>query len=214
MKKFFKHYSLIIFCSLFISFLHAQPMQITVSDTSHQIISKYIYGHFAENLGSCIYNGFWVNDSLNVSKQDRIRMDVVEALKKINLPLLRWPGGCYADQYHWRDGIGERSKRPVRINTTWGMVADDNSFGTDEFMKLCRLIGCEPYIAGYVGTGTPQEMEDWIEYLNYSGKSSISDLRKQNGHEASYNVSFWGVGNETWGCGGNMTPEFYADQYK
>ncbi len=196
-------------------FLQAQSsMQITISDTSHQTISKYIYGHFAEHLGRCIYDGFWVDDNLNVPKKDRIRLDVVEALKKIHVPDLRWPGGCFADQYHWSDGIGDRSKRPQRVNTTWGMITEDNSFGTDEFLQLCNLIGCEPYIAGNVGTGTPQEMENWIEYLNYNGKSTLADLRRKNGHDAPYNVSFWGVGNETWGCGGNMTPEFYADQYK
>jgi alpha-L-arabinofuranosidase len=197
------------------SLLYAQqPVQITISDTSHQKISKYIYGHFAEHLGRCIYDGFWVDDTLNVPKKDRIRLDVVEALKKINIPDLRWPGGCFADQYHWRDGIGETSKRPRRVNTTWGMVTEDNSFGTDEFLELCKLLGCEPYIAGNVGTGTPQEMENWIEYLNYNGKSTLSDMRRKNGHEAPYNVSLLGVGNESWGCGGDMTPEFYANQYK
>jgi alpha-L-arabinofuranosidase len=197
-------------CSLYAQ----QPVQIIISDTSHQKISKYIYGQFAEHLGRCIYDGFWVNDSLNVAKKDRIRLDVVEALKKIHIPDLRWPGGCFADQYHWSDGIGERSKRPQRVNATWGMVAEDNSFGTDEFLQLCNLIGCEPYIAGNVGTGTPQEMENWIEYLNFGGKSTLADMRRANGHDAPYNVSLWGVGNETWGCGGQMTPEFYADQYK
>jgi alpha-N-arabinofuranosidase len=177
-------------------------------------ISKYIYGHFAENLGRCIYDGFWVDENLNVPKNDRIRLDVVEALKKIHIPDLRWPGGCFADQYHWSDGIGERSKRPARVNTSWGMVEDDNSFGNDEFLKLCNLLGCEPYIAGNVGTGTPKEMQDWLEYLNYNGKSTLADMRRKNGHDAPYNVSLWGVGNESWGCGGNMTPEFYSDQYK
>ena len=136
-------------------------------------------------LGRCIYDGFWVDSNLNVPKNDRIRLDVVDALKKIHIPDLRWPGGCFADQYHWSDGIGDRSKRPVRINTTWGMVSDDNSFGTDEFLKLCNLLNCEPYIAGNVGTGTPQEMEDWIEYLNYNGKSTLADLRRKNGHACS-----------------------------
>lgn len=178
------------------------------------VIDKNIYGHFSEDLGHCIYDGFWVDPSLNIPKQGRIRMDVVDALKKIKVPLLRWPGGCYADQYHWSDGIGEPSKRPKRINTSWGMVVEDNSFGTHEFLQLCDLIGCEPYIAGNVGSGTPQEMANWIEYLNFNGNSTLADLRKQNGHEKPYKVSFWGVGNESWGCGGNMTPEHYADEYK
>jgi alpha-N-arabinofuranosidase len=188
-------------------------MQIN-SKANNEKISKYIYGHFAEDLGRCIYGGFWVDSNLNVPKNDRIRLDVVDALKKIQIPDLRWPGGCFADQYHWSDGIGERSKRPVRVNTSWGMVEDDNSFGTDEFLKLCGLIGCEPYIAGNVGTGTPKEMEDWLEYLNYNGKSTLADMRRQNGHPEPYNVSLWGVGNESWGCGGNMTPEFYSNQFK
>lgn len=155
------------------------------------IINKNIYGHFAEHLGRCIYDGIYRNG--------RIRMDVVNALKKIQAPVLRWPGGCFADQYHWRDGIGEKGKRPVRVNTNWGMVKEDNSFGTDEFLQLCKLLNCEPYIAGNVGTGSPQEMKEWVEFLNYRKK---------------YHVSFIGVGNESWDCGGGMTAQYYSDQYK
>src|SRR6478735_3278251 len=177
-------------------------------------ISRFIYGHFAEHLGRCIYGGFYVTDSINVPKQGRIRMDVVNALKEINIPLLRWPGGCFADEYHWNDGIGPKDKRPQRVNTSWGMITEDNSFGTDEFLQLCGLLNCEPYIAGNVGTGTPQEMANWIEYLNYDGKSTLADLRRTNGHPAPYKVAFWGVGNESWGCGGDMTPEYYSDLYK
>jgi len=194
----------------------SQPqMQLTIkTDQQGGVIDKNIYGHFSEHLGRCIYDGFWVDSSLNIHKKDRIRLDIVEALKKIHVPLLRWPGGCFADEYHWRDGIGLRSTRPKRVNTTWGMITDDNSFGTAEFLELTNLIGCEPYIAGNLGTGTPQEMANWVEYLNYSGQSSLADQRRQNGYEQPYHVSFWGVGNESWGCGGNMTPDFYADQYK
>jgi alpha-N-arabinofuranosidase len=192
---------------------HPVNMQINMKAHNQQI-SKYIYGHFAEDLGNCIYGGFWVDSNLNVAKKDRIRLDVVDALKKIQIPVLRWPGGCFADQYHWSDGIGERSKRPMRVNSIWGMVSDDNSFGTDEFLTLCNLLNCEPYIAGNVGSGTPQEMMNWLEYLNFNGKSTLADMRRANGHAAPYNVSFWGVGNESWGCGGNMTPGFYSDQYK
>ncbi|MBS1973528.1 MAG: alpha-N-arabinofuranosidase [Bacteroidetes bacterium] len=177
-------------------------------------ISKYIYGHFSEDLGRCIYDGFWADPSMPVKKQGRIRMDVVEALKKIKIPVLRWPGGCFADQYHWRDGIGPQGQRPKTVNTTWGMVTDDNSFGTHEFLELCSLLGCEPYIAGNVGTGTPKEMEDWLEYLNYNGESALTDLRKKNGRDKPWNVSFWGVGNESWGCGGSMSPEYYSNEYK
>jgi alpha-L-arabinofuranosidase len=192
-----------------------QPVNMQINTNAHnEKISRFIYGHFAEHLGRCIYGGFYVTDSMNVPKQGRIRMDVVNALKAINIPLLRWPGGCFADQYHWSDGIGPKDKRPQTVNTTWGMVTEDNSFGTDEFLQLCNLLGCEPYIAGNVGTGTPKEMANWIEYLNYNGKSTLADVRRANGHAEPYKVSFWGVGNESWGCGGDMTPEFYSDQYK
>src|SRR5436190_19338883 len=117
-------------------------------------IDRNIYGHFSEHLGRCIYDGFWVGDTVKVPKKDRIRLDVVEALKKIKVPNLRWPGGCFADEYHWRDGIGPRKERPYMVNTNWGGVTEDNSFGTHEFLELCELIGCEPYIAGNVGSGT------------------------------------------------------------
>jgi alpha-L-arabinofuranosidase len=191
-----------------------EQVSVRVSDTSRLKISKYIYGQFAEDLGHCIYGGFYLADSANLPRQGRIRMDVVDALRKIHVPILRWPGGCFADQYHWRDGVGPIDQRPITVNTTWGMVPDDNSFGTDEFLRLCHLLGCEPYIAGNVGTGTPKEMESWLEYLNYDGESTLADLRRANGHAVPYSVSFWGVGNESWGCGGSMTPEYYSDLYK
>src|SRR5258708_2216264 len=181
-------------------------ISLSVRDTSGPVISRNIYGHFSEDLGRCIYDGFWTGD--------KIRMDIVDALKKIKVPILRWPGGCYADQYHWKDAIGPREQRKRTINTTWGMVTEDNSFGTHEFLELCSLLGCQPYIAGNVGTGTPEEMANWLEYLNFNGKSSLADLRRQNGRDQPWNVSFWGVGNESWGCGGDMTPEFYAGQYR
>ncbi len=177
-------------------------------------ISRNIYGQFSEDLGRSIYGGFWVDSALNVPKQDRIRMDVVKALRAISIPVLRWPGGCFADQYHWQDGIGPRNQRTRTVNTTWGMVSDDNSFGTQEFLELCGLLHCQPYIAANVGTGTPREMEAWLEYLNYNGKSSLTELRKKNGRDKPWGVSFWGVGNESWGCGGDMTPEYYANQYR
>ncbi len=182
--------------------------------TEKVIINKHIYGHFSEHLGRCIYDGFWVKDNLNVPKKDRIRLDIVDALKKIHIPNLRWPGGCFADEYHWRDGIGPRKQRPTMINTNWGNVTEDNSFGTHEFLELCGLLGCEPYITGNVGSGTVEEMSKWIEYLNFDGISPVTAVRKENGHPAPWNVSFWGVGNESWGCGGNMTPDFYADQFR
>jgi alpha-N-arabinofuranosidase len=206
--------ALALFISMGVSTVFGQATAIiSVPDTGHTI-SRFIYGHFAEDLGRCIYDGFWVGDTLNVRKHGRIRLDVVDALKRIKVPDLRWPGGCFADQYHWSDGVGPTAKRPTTVNTTWGMITDDNSFGTHEFLELCSLIGCEPYIAGNVGSGTPQEMENWLEYLNYGGKSTLALQRAANGHPAPYKVSLWGVGNESWGCGGNMTPEFYSDQFK
>jgi len=201
------HFSLLLLFIGLVSTGYAQEKaELFISDTGHTIIDRNIYGQFAEHLGRGIYDGFYRNG--------KIRMDIVGALKKINVPNLRWPGGCFADQYHWRDGIGEKSKRPETVNTTWGMVTEDNSFGTNEFMELCHLIGCEPYLAGSVGTGSAQEMKDWIEYLNFDGLSSLSALRVANGHPLPYHVSLWGIGNESWGCGGNMSPEYYANLYK
>ena len=186
--------------------LAQSSVHLYVRDTSGPVIDRNIYGHFSEDLGRCIYDGFWTGD--------KIRMDVVDALKKIKIPILRWPGGCYADQYHWRDAIGPRDQRKKTVNTTWGMVVEDNSFGTHEFLDLCKLLDCQPYIAGNVGSGTPEEMQSWLEYLNFNGNSTLADMRRKNGHDEPYNVSYWGVGNESWGCGGSMTPEFYAAQYR
>jgi alpha-N-arabinofuranosidase len=181
---------------------------------SKYVISRHVYGHFSEHLGRCIYDGYWVNEDMAVPKQGRIRLDIVEALKKIQIPNLRWPGGCFADEYHWRDGIGPRPQRPTMINTNWGNVTEDNSFGTHEFLELCELLKTEPFIVGNVGSGTIEEMSKWIEYLNYDGISPMTNLRKSNGHEKPWGVSFWGIGNENWGCGGNMSPEYYVNQYK
>jgi alpha-N-arabinofuranosidase len=186
----------------------------SISNDSKETISKHIYGQFAEHLGQGIYGGFWVDKNLPVEKQDRIRLDIVTALKKIKIPNLRWPGGCFADEYHWRDGIGPREKRPKMINTNWGGVTEDNSFGTHEFLELCNLLGCEPYITGNVGSGTVEEMSKWVEYLNFDGESPLARMRAENGHKAPYNVHFWGVGNESWGCGGNMSPEYYAGEFR
>jgi alpha-N-arabinofuranosidase len=198
----------------FVNFLSAQTTVVIDATNPTNTISRHIYGHFSEHLGRCIYDGFWVGDSVNVPKKDRIRLDVVEALKKIKVPNLRWPGGCFADEYHWRDGIGPRKERPYMVNTNWGGVSEDNSFGTHEFLELCTLIGCEPYIAGNVGSGTVEEMAKWVEYLNSDAKSTMTDLRKQNGRNEPWRVKYWGVGNESWGCGGDMTVDFYADLYK
>lgn len=185
-------------------------------NAGHEVatINKNIYGSFAEHLGECIYGGFWVGENSSIPNTRGIRNDVVAALQKVHLPVLRWPGGCFADTYHWRDGIGPRESRPRRVNMRWGQVIESNAFGTHEFLDLCQQMGTAPYLAGNVGSGTPQEMSDWVEYLTYPGDSQLAELRAANGHQDPWKVKYWGVGNETWGCGGNMTPEYYADLYK
>lgn len=193
---------------------HAQNTASVSLNSSDQIISKHIYGQFAEHLGRGIYDGFWVDKNLPVKKQDRIRLDVVAALKQIKIPNLRWPGGCFADEYHWRDGIGPRLQRPKMVNTNWGGVTEDNSFGTHEFLTLCKLLGTEPYIAGNVGSGTVEEMAKWVEYVNSNSTSTVVNMRRQNGQAEPYKVKFWGVGNESWGCGGEMTVEYYVNEFK
>ena len=204
---------------LFIFFLGANnvfsQVQLTLNTaTAKTTIDRHIYGHFSEHLGRCIYDGFWVGDSIKVPKKDRIRLDIVEALKKIQIPNLRWPGGCFADEYHWRDGVGPRKQRPKMVNTNWGGVVEDNSFGTNEFLELCSLLDCEPYISANIGSGTVEEMSKWVEYLNFDGESPMANERKKNDHAKPYNVKFWGLGNEAWGCGGEMTAEYYADVYR
>ncbi len=187
-----------------------------IIDASHKkaIINKNIYGHFSEHLGRCIYEGIYVGEESDIPNVNGMRSDVVEALKAIKVPVLRWPGGCFADEYHWKDGIGPKEHRKKMINTHWGGVIEDNSFGTHEFMELCRQVGCEPYINGNLGSGTVQEMSEWVEYLTFNGLSPMSELRKSNGKEEAWHVKYFGVGNENWGCGGNMRPEYYADEYR
>lgn len=176
-------------------------------------ISKEIYGHFAEHLGHCIYGGIFVGEDSDIPNVRGYREDVMGALKDMHIPLLRWPGGCFADTYHWKDGIGPRHKRPSIVNVHWGGVTEDNSFGTHEFLDFCELIGAEPYVNINVGSGTVQEASEWVEYVTSSNLSPMTELRKQNGREEPWDVKFWGIGNENWGCGGNMTPEYYADLY-
>ncbi|WP_432649242.1 alpha-N-arabinofuranosidase [Huintestinicola sp.] len=177
-------------------------------------INPELYGHFSEHLGRCIYNGIYVGENSTIPNTDGIRNDIIEAFRNIKLPVLRWPGGCFADEYHWKDGIGEKSKRKKMINTNWGGVSEDNSFGTHEFMRLCELVGCEPYIAGNLGSGTITELSEWVEYMTLEGGSPMSELRKQNGREKPWKLKYLGIGNENWGCGGNMRPEYYADEYR
>jgi alpha-N-arabinofuranosidase len=192
----------------------AQNKLVVNADQGHEIISKHIYGHFSEHLGHCIYGGYWVGENSPIPNTRGIRNDVVNALKEVQIPNLRWPGGCFADEYHWMDGIGPRNQRPKMVNTHWGGVTEDNSFGTHEFLDLCEQLGCEPYICGNVGSGSVEEMSKWVEYITFDGESPMANLRKQNGREKPWKVKFWGVGNENWGCGGNMTADFYADQYR
>ncbi|GAA2759095.1 alpha-N-arabinofuranosidase [Actinopolymorpha rutila] len=174
-------------------------------------ISRHLYGHFAEHLGRCIYGGFYVGPDSDIPNEAGIRLDVVEALRALNIPNLRWPGGCFADEYHWKDGIGPADQRPTMVNTNWGDVEENNHFGTHEFMALCELLGAEPYVNGNVGSGTVREMSEWVEYLTRDGDSPMVRLRKANGRENPWRVPFWGIGNEAWGCGGNMRAEHYAD---
>ncbi len=177
-------------------------------------LNPELQGHFSEHLGRCIYEGIYVGENSNIPNVNGMRTDVVEALKEIQVPVLRWPGGCFADEYHWKDGIGPKEKRKKMINTHWGGVVEDNSFGTHEFMELCRQLGCKNYINGNVGSGTVQEMSEWVEYMTFDGISPMADLRKENGHEEPWTVDYFGVGNENWGCGGNMRPEYYGDLYR
>src|SRR5471032_6647 len=178
------------------------------------LISKYVYGQFAEHLGTGIYGGLWVGPESAIPNTHGWRNDVVAALKDLHVPVVRWPGGCFADQYHWRDGIGAQAQRPVRINSNWGGVDEDNAVGTHEFLELVEQLGADAYINGNLGSGSVQEMAEWVEYLTAGGKSSLAALRASNGHPAPYNVAFFGIGNEAWGCGGNMTVEQYASEYK
>ena len=176
-------------------------------------ISPHIYGHFAEHLGRCVYDGFWVGPDSAIPNVRGIRADVVQALRKIQVPVLRWPGGCFADEYHWQDGVGSPERRRPMVNTHWGGVSEDNRFGTHEFMDLCQQLACAPYICGNVGSGSVQEMQQWVEYLT-AAEGLMADARRANGRAGPWPVPFWGVGNESWGCGGNMRPEYYADQYR
>lgn len=178
-----------------------------------QIISKEIYGQFSEDLGACVYGGLWVGENSDIPNIKGYRTDVFNALKELHVPVLRWPGGCFADEYHWMDGIGPRDKRPQMVNNNWGGTIEDNSFGTNEFLNLCEMLGCEPYISANVGSGTVEEMAKWVEYMTATD-GPMAKLRKQNGREKPWRVKYFGVGNESWGCGGNMRPEFYADLFR
>ncbi len=215
MKKLNVIITLILSCAVFT--VNAQKESGAVNQlvivANHQgpVISKDIYGHFSEHLGTCIYGGIWVGTESKIPNTYGIRNDVLFALREIKVPNLRWPGGCFADTYHWKNGIGPQEKRASIINTHWGGVTEDNSFGTHEFMKLTELLGCDAYINGNVGSGTVQEMAEWVEYLTSDSESPMTKLRKENGREQPWKVKYFAIGNENWGCGGNMTPDFYGD---
>ncbi|MGP4064000.1 alpha-N-arabinofuranosidase [Oceanobacillus sp. M65] len=184
------------------------------TDVGEGTINKNIYGHFAEHLGRCIYEGIWVGEDSSISNTKGIRNDVLQALKNIDVPVLRWPGGCFADEYHWKDGVGPAENRKRMVNTHWGGVVENNHFGTHEFMLLCELLGTEPYICGNVGSGSVQEMSEWVEYMTFDGESPMANWRQENGQKEPWKLKYFGVGNENWGCGGNMRPEYYADLYR
>jgi len=196
--------------------INAQNQIVLNADKGKDTINKNIYGHFAEHLGHCIYGGFYVgDDNKKIPNKNGIRLDVVEALKKLKIPVLRWPGGCFADTYHWKDGVGPKDKRPSMLNVWWGNVKEDNSFGTNEFLNMCEMLNAEPYLSGNVGSGSPQELSDWVKYTTHpNGSSPMPDMREKNGRPNPWHVKYWGIGNEAWGCGGNMKPEYYANVYR
>jgi alpha-N-arabinofuranosidase len=186
--------------------LHADQPDITVS--------RNIFGQFAEHLGYGIYGGVWVGEDSKIPNTGGYRNDVVEALKKLQVPVVRWPGGCFADEYHWREGIGPRDRRPVKVNTHWGGVEEPNAFGTHEFMNFAELIGADAYVAGNVGNGTPQEMAEWVEYMTSDTHSTLAQERRANGRDKPWKLPYFGIGNELWGCGGNMRAEYAADLHR
>ena len=181
------------------------------ADTPGPVYDRHIFTQFAEHLGNGVYGGLWVGPESKIPNTRGFRNDVVTALKAIGVPMVRWPGGCFADEYHWREGIGPRAKRPVKINTHWGGVTEPNAVGTHEFMDLAEQLGAEAYIAGNVGNGTPREMAEWVEYMT-SPAGSLADERARNGRKAPWAVPYFGVGNELWGCGGTMRAEYAADE--
>ncbi|MCF0202932.1 MAG: alpha-N-arabinofuranosidase [Bacteroidaceae bacterium] len=193
----------------------AQDAKATLQPQDAQtLIPKEIYGQFAEHLGSCIYGGLWVGKDSHIPNTNGYRTDVFNALKELSIPVLRWPGGCFADEYHWMDGVGPQEKRPRLVNNNWGGTVEDNSFGTHEFLNLCEMLGCEPYVSGNVGGGTVEEMAKWVEYMTSASNSTMAEMRRKNGRQEPWKVKYFGIGNESWGCGGNMHVEYYADLYR
>jgi alpha-N-arabinofuranosidase len=196
--------------------LNAQNKIVLDFSNAKDTISKNIYGHFSEHLGHCIYGGFYIGDgNKKIQTKNGIRLDVVEALKKLKIPVLRWPGGCFADHYHWKDAVGPKNQRKPIENMMWGNVREDNSFGTNEFLDMCEMMGADPYLAVNMGGGTVEEAVDWVKYVNHvNGTSYLTDLRQKNGRTKPWHVKYWGIGNESWDCGGHMDVDYYVDQYK
>lgn len=223
MKKFLFFAFVFVFASLC---AHAENKKLSIvncqlalgasisSDTIGAPIYPELYGQFAEHLGRCVYGGIWVGPDSDIPNIRGYRKDVIEALQALEVPVIRWPGGCFADEYHWQDGIGPQAQRKSITNSNWGGTLEDNSFGTHEFLDFCELVGAAPYISANVGSGTPQEMKDWIEYMTSDSRSTMAELRRKNGRELPWRVPYIGIGNESWGCGGNMRPEYYADLYR
>ncbi len=176
------------------------------------VIRPEIYGHFSEHLGRCIYEGIWVGEGARIPNENGLRLDVLAALKHLRAPVVRWPGGCFADDYHWRDGVGPRGERPVTANVWWRQ-GEPNEFGTNEFMRFCRALGCQPYLCANVGSGSPREARDWVEYCNFGGDSSLSAARGCDGSPEPHGVKYWGVGNENWGHGGRLSGGDYAGEF-
>ncbi|HZN65250.1 MAG TPA: alpha-L-arabinofuranosidase C-terminal domain-containing protein [Tepidisphaeraceae bacterium] len=178
------------------------------------VIRPELYGHFAEHLGGCVDGGLWVGEDSPIPNYGGLRADAIEALRRLNPPVLRWPGGCFADDYHWQHGVGPRRERPRTVNLWWGQTVENNHFGTHEFLNLCGFLGAKPYLAGNVGSGTPAELRDWVEYCNFAGDSTLARRRAANGSPRPFGVRYWGVGNENWNCGGSFCPEDYAAEYR
>ena len=178
-------------------------------------ISPFLHGHFIEHLGELVYPGLWVGPDSPISNERGLRAAALEALREIAPPILRWPGGCFADAYHWRDGVGPRESRPTRVTSRWGRnEIESNAFGTHEFMDLCREIGAEPWLAANVGSGNPREMAHWVEYCNFASGTTLSDARAANGAAEPFEVKFWGIGNENWDCGGKFSAADYAREFR
>lgn len=177
-------------------------------------IDRHLFGQFSEHLGRGIYEGIWVGDDSPIPNTRGFRNDVIAALRALHVPDVRWPGGCFADEYHWRDGIGPRASRPVTLNTNWGGVPESNAFGTHEFLDFVGLIGADAYIDGNVGTGSPREMAEWLQYLTSDKRTSLTAERARNGRTQPWKIAYFGVGNEPWGCGGGMTPDYYVELFR